>query len=61
MPWIRIDLSPGRSEEQKARTAKAVTQAMVDHCGCRPETVSIVFNEVPNENWANGGVLLSRK
>jgi 4-oxalocrotonate tautomerase len=59
MPWVRIDLSAGRSEEQKSKTAKAVTDAIVEFCGCTPESVSIVFNDVTPENWAFGGRLLS--
>ena len=59
VPWIRIDLSAGRSEEQKSKTAKAVTDALVEFCGCTPESVSIVFNDVSPENWAFGGRLLS--
>lgn len=61
MPWIRIDLSPGRTEDQKARTAEAITKAMVDNCNCTPESVSIVFAEVESQNWAFAGTLLSRK
>jgi 4-oxalocrotonate tautomerase len=61
MPWIKVDLSAGRSEEQKRKTASAITQAMVDFCGCAPESVSIVFNDVSAENWAIGGILLSEK
>ncbi|NTA83775.1 4-oxalocrotonate tautomerase [Agrobacterium tumefaciens] len=61
MPWITIDLSEGRTVEQKQNTAKAVTDAIVEHCGCAPETVSIVFNDVSAENWAFGGTLLSQR
>jgi len=59
MPWVRIDLSTGRSEEQKRKTAKAVTDALVEFCGCSPESVSIVFSDVTSDNWAFGGALLS--
>ncbi|MCB1378840.1 MAG: tautomerase family protein [Alphaproteobacteria bacterium] len=61
MPWIRVELSAGRTEAQKAKAAEAITKALVDHCNCKPETVSIVFNDVANENWAFGGVLLSKR
>lgn len=61
MPWIRVDLSSGRTEDQKAKAAEAITKALVEHCNCKPETVSIVFNDVSNENWAAGGVLLSKR
>ncbi|MGR9459398.1 tautomerase family protein (plasmid) [Rhizobium leguminosarum] len=61
MPWIKVDLSTGRSVEQKQKTAEAITQAMVQFCNCSPESVSIVFNDVSDENWAFGGELLSEK
>lgn len=61
MPWIRVDLSAGRSEEQKQNTAQAITDALVEFCGCTPESVSIVFNDVTADNWAFGGTLLSQK
>lgn len=61
MPWVRVDLSAGRTTEQKAKAAKAITDALVESCGCTPESVSIVFNDVSNENWAFGGTLLASK
>lgn len=61
MPWIKVDLSEGRTVEQKQKTAQAITQALVDHCGCTPELVSIVFNDVSADNWAFGGRLLSQR
>jgi 4-oxalocrotonate tautomerase len=61
MPWVRIDLSEGRTVEQKQKTAKAVTDAIVEHCGCTPESVSIVFADVSSDNWAFGGTLLSQR
>ena len=61
MPWIKIDLTEGRSVEQKQKTAEAITEAMVQHCGCAPESVSIVFNDVSNDDWAFGGTLASNR
>ena len=60
MPWVKVDLSTGRSEEQKQRTAEAITEALVEFCGCTPESVSIVFNDVTADNWAFGGKLISQ-
>jgi 4-oxalocrotonate tautomerase len=61
MPWVKIDLTEGRTPEQKQAAAQAITDAMVKHCGCPPESVSIVFNDVSNENWAFGGLLASNR
>ncbi|RWB69969.1 MAG: 4-oxalocrotonate tautomerase [Mesorhizobium sp.] len=61
MPWIRVDLSEGRSVEQKQRTAQAITDALVEFCNCTPESVSIVFNDVSADNWAFGGTPISQR
>jgi 4-oxalocrotonate tautomerase len=61
MPWIRVDMSAGRTTEQKRRVAEAMTEAMSSICGCSPESVSIVFNDVDNLDWASGGKLLSER
>ena len=58
MPVVRIELAPGRSREQKKKTAEAVTQAVVTHCKCAPESVHVVFIEVPSSDWAVAGRFL---
>jgi len=60
MPFIKIELSAGRTQEQKEKVAEDVTRAMVEHCGCKPESVSIVFSDVENSNWASGGKFLGQ-
>lgn len=59
MPVVRIELSAGRTQEQKKATAVAVTEAVVRHCGCTPESVHVVFVDVSNSDWAVAGRLLS--
>jgi 4-oxalocrotonate tautomerase len=59
MPVVRISLIAGRSKEQKAKVAAAVTQAMVDHAGSTADHVNVVFDEQSRENWAISGKLLS--
>ncbi|WP_323132714.1 tautomerase family protein [Agrobacterium tumefaciens] len=60
MPWVKVDLSAGRTVDQKQKTAAAITNALVEHCGCSPESVSIVFSDVSADNWAFSGRLLSQ-
>ncbi|KAA2214378.1 tautomerase family protein [Teichococcus oryzae] len=59
MPFVRIDLFPGRTDEQKANTARAITEALVQHAGCTPQSVQIVFAEVKKSDWATAGVMAS--
>lgn len=58
MPMIRIELSTGRTREQKLAVVEAVTQSVAEHLKCKPETVQIVFVEVNPADWAIAGRLL---
>ncbi len=61
MPIVRIEMWPGRTHAQKAELAKAITEAMVNIAKTTPDQTIIVFEDVPRENWAQGGVLASDK
>ena len=61
MPVVSIQLLSGRSKDQKSKIAKAVTNAMVDIGGAKPEGVHVIFSDVEKDDWANGGVLFSDK
>lgn len=61
MPYVKIEMVKGRSEDEKAAVAKAVTEAMVMHAGAKPESVWVVFQDVVKEDWASGGTLMSRR
>ncbi len=57
MPVVTIQLWEGRSLEQKRALVAAVTEAMVEHAGAKPDHLHVVLQEVPKENWGLGGVL----
>jgi 4-oxalocrotonate tautomerase len=59
MPYVKIELLEGRTREQKAAVAKAVTEALVTHANSKADAVDIVFVDVRREDWASGGRLLS--
>ncbi len=59
MPVIRVELLEGRTREQKAAFAAAVTESFVALCGGTPQSVQIVFSDVAKDDWATGGRLLS--
>jgi 4-oxalocrotonate tautomerase len=61
MPQVQIVMLQGRSEEQKRRLARRITQALEEEAGARREAISISFVEVPAENYASGGVLVADK
>jgi 4-oxalocrotonate tautomerase len=51
----------GRDEEAKAKIAKAVTDALVEHAGASASSVFVVFQDVPRSGWAVGGTLMSQR
>ena len=59
MPFINVRMLEGRSLDQKRELAKAITNAMETICNAKPDGTMVVIEEVPRENWARGGVLLS--
>jgi 4-oxalocrotonate tautomerase len=61
MPHIRISMVAGRTEDQKAELAAIITDAMVRVVGATPKGTTIVFEDVPKENWSSAGELSSRR
>jgi 4-oxalocrotonate tautomerase len=57
---VRIEMWPGRTEAQKAELARVITEALVTIAHTTPDSVIIIFEDIPKENWAQGGVLASR-
>jgi len=49
----------GRTHEQKAELAQALTDVMVRIGKTTASATTIIFEEVDKENWAIGGVLAS--
>ena len=59
MPIVRVEMWPGRTHEQKAELAKAITDAMVRIVKTSPEATIVIFDEVEREDWSQGGTLAS--
>ncbi|MFC2000311.1 4-oxalocrotonate tautomerase family protein [Chloroflexota bacterium] len=59
MPIIRVEMWPGRTHAQKAEIARLITEAVVDVAHTTPEATTVIFEDVPKENWAVGGILAS--
>ena len=59
MPVITVDWLEGRTPQQKAQLAEALTQAFVDIAKVSKEQVWIVFHDVKRSDWAMSGKLLS--
>jgi 4-oxalocrotonate tautomerase len=57
MPILRVSLWTGRTKDEKAQLAKALTDTMVETAKVPAMAVTIMFEELPKENWATGGQL----
>lgn len=59
MPIIRVEMWPGRTLEQKRELVAVLTREVVRIAKTKPEAVTIVIEEIAQENWAEGGRLSS--
>ena len=59
MPILRLEMHPGRTPEQKREFVREVTRVAVDVLKCPPESVDILIQEVPRDQWAKNGKLLA--
>ena len=55
MPFINVNLWEGHSKEKKAAMAQGITAAVVKVLECPSEAVTVVFNDVPKQDWCIGG------
>jgi 4-oxalocrotonate tautomerase len=51
MPHIVVKMYAGRSEEQKARIAEALAEALIASAGCSEASVSIGIEDVAPSDW----------
>lgn len=58
MPIIQITILP-QTKEKKAEISRVLTDEMHKMTGITKDAFVIVFNEVPADNIADGGELLS--
>jgi 4-oxalocrotonate tautomerase len=51
MPHVIIKLARGRSDEQKAKLAEAVTKAVTDYARVPDSAVSVAIEDVDPDRW----------
>ena len=59
MPIVNIALYAGRTNQQKADLAKAITTAISETAGVPDSATTIIFQDVEKSDWAVGGVMIS--
>ncbi len=57
MPVVIVEMYDGRTLDQKRALVRAITDAMVEHAGARPDGLHVIIHEVARENWARAGLL----
>lgn len=55
MPLVEIKWWKGRDDAAKAKTIELVTQALCDACGCSPEAVTVIIQDIDKAAWGRGG------
>jgi 4-oxalocrotonate tautomerase len=61
MPLIRVEMFEGRTVDQKRALAQALTEATARTLGTPPDSVDIMFFDVPRHDWASAGTLWSER
>lgn len=61
MPTIHVELFEGRTVEQKAALARAITDACVQVLGGSADSVDVIYRDVARHDWATGGRLWSER
>jgi len=61
MPYIQVHMVEGRTQEQREKLAKAITDATIEILKVNKEDVWIEFNDMPKTHFATGGILRSKK
>jgi len=61
MPMVQITMLAGRTDDQKRKLARRITDALVEEAGARREAVVVAFHEVSKESYASGGELMADK
>jgi len=57
MPFVIVEFWEGRTVDQKRNLVRAITKAMVDEAGCKPEHLHVVIHDTPKDSWGRAGVL----
>ena len=59
MPILRLEMHPGRTPEQKRDFVREATRVTAEILKCPPESVDILIQEIPRDQWAKNGKLLA--
>lgn len=55
LPLVEIKWWKGRDDATKAKTIELVTKALCDGCGCSPQAVTIIIQDIDKAGWGIAG------
>jgi 4-oxalocrotonate tautomerase len=61
MPIVRMLILEGRPPETKRALITELTDAVERTLGVKRESIRVLITEIPPEDWAVGGVLMSER
>ena len=62
MPLVRISTRADKlSPDKKKRLCKDILDVMLKHTTAPPEAVSVIIDEVPDENWMMNTNMISER
>ncbi len=61
MPLVTVELYPGRTPEQKTACARDIVEAVQRHLNAPPEATQVIFRDVAQQDWLQGGKLVAAK
>jgi len=61
MPYVEIHMVEGRTQEQREKLAKAITDLITETLGVTKDDVWIEFIDMPKTHFATGGTLKNKK
>jgi 4-oxalocrotonate tautomerase len=61
MPIIRVEMFSGRSREQRRLLVRELTDTFLRVAGDRPESVTIILQDIDKEGWGGAGALMADK
>lgn len=60
MPVVKIDMWEGRTEKQKEKLIKSVSNAIANVLDISEEHITVIINDVPKINWGLKGEQASK-
>ena len=55
MPYVKVQITKGRTDSQKEKAGQAITDSLVEHVGAHLDHVYVDFEDIEGTDWLVGG------